>query len=108
MTVWQTQVTIMILNRNTTLELSVIKFLESKYDPCIVTYVHSLDYFILGNSMKDNVGCQFSTHEMDNDHNKKTNCAEYLKGAWWYDNCTKSNLNGEHQSETFKAVRWDH
>ncbi|XP_045125464.1 microfibril-associated glycoprotein 4-like [Portunus trituberculatus] len=35
----------------------------------------------------------FSTHDADND-NFSGSCAEGCKGAYWYDNCADSNLNG--------------
>ena len=36
---------------------------------------------------------QFSTKDQDNDL-KDISCAQHYKGAWWYNGCHWSNLNG--------------
>ena len=36
---------------------------------------------------------QFSTNNNDNDKNAAS-CAQEYKGAWWYNSCHRSNLNG--------------
>ncbi|XP_066269721.1 microfibril-associated glycoprotein 4-like [Branchiostoma lanceolatum] len=38
----------------------------------------------------------FSTKDRDNDENPGS-CARYNKGAWWYNDCIHSNLNGMYQ-----------
>jgi hypothetical protein len=38
---------------------------------------------------------KFSTHDHDNDE-AYGNCAEQYHGAWWYNACHGSNLNGEY------------
>ncbi|XP_063846524.1 ryncolin-1-like isoform X1 [Scylla paramamosain] len=47
-----------------------------------------------GDSFTRHNGQAFSTHDADNDSHKTYNCAESRRGAYWYDNCADSNLNG--------------
>lgn len=39
---------------------------------------------------------KFSTYDRDNDLSKSMDCATYYKGAWWYNDCHVSNLNGQY------------
>ena len=51
-------------------------------------------------------GQPFTTHDQDNDAEPDLNCADELKGGWWFNRCTlsadswgvgpHSNLNGEY------------
>ncbi|XP_071943725.1 fibrinogen-like protein A [Antedon mediterranea] len=59
-------------------------------------------------------GQQFSTYDRDNDKRSGsgigTNCAEYNKGAWWYNNCHHSNLNGLYLTPgtaDYNGINWD-
>ena len=57
-------------------------------------------------------GMKFSTHDNDNDLYSK-NCALSFKGAWWYNNCHQSNLNGQylagqHSMTYADGVNWYH
>uniref|UniRef100_A0A8C5R931 Fibrinogen C-terminal domain-containing protein n=1 Tax=Leptobrachium leishanense TaxID=445787 RepID=A0A8C5R931_9ANUR len=56
---------------------------------------------------KDNA---FSTKDRDNDLKKNGNCAEVHRGAWWYNSCYQSNLNGEYlrgkHNLTRRGVVW--
>ena len=41
-------------------------------------------------------GMKFSTKDVDNDSHTNQQCAQVYKGAWWYNLCHASNLNGQY------------
>ena len=47
----------------------------------------------------------FSTKDRDNDK-RSGNCAIFHSGAWWYDYCYYSNLNGIYGVQGDKGVLW--
>jgi ficolin len=51
-----------------------------------------------GDSMGGHNGMNFTTFDEDNDRHSGINCAITFKGAWWYDKCHNSNLNGRYLS----------
>uniref|UniRef100_A0A6E8W1A3 Fibrinogen C-terminal domain-containing protein n=1 Tax=Anopheles coluzzii TaxID=1518534 RepID=A0A6E8W1A3_ANOCL len=51
-----------------------------------------------GDSLTHHKGHKFSTKDRDNDFGGG-NCAEYWKGAWWYNKCFSSTLNGLRKSK---------
>ena len=48
---------------------------------------------------------KFSTKYRDNDK-YGGNCAVMFKGAWWYNGCYKSNLNGLYNSDSRSTSMW--
>jgi hypothetical protein len=48
-----------------------------------------------GDSFTYHNGMRFSTKDQDND-GAPTSCAEVYNGAWWYNRCRESNLNGDY------------
>ncbi|XP_059160763.1 ficolin-1-like [Physella acuta] len=49
----------------------------------------------------------FSTYDVDNDQNSGFSCAQRYYGAWWYNTCFQSNLNGLYgKTEMAKGLLW--
>lgn len=64
-----------------------------------------------GNSLTRHRGKAFSTPDRDNDRYWPHNCASLYKGAWWFDDCLDSNLNGPyHGKHQFysEGIYWYH
>ena len=53
-------------------------------------------------------GMPFSTKDRDNDKWSSNNCASIYKGAWWYNSCQHSNLNGLYLNgkDDCQGMRW--
>ncbi|XP_072854317.2 tenascin-R isoform X3 [Pogona vitticeps] len=61
-----------------------------------------------GDSLTYHQGRPFSTKDRDNDV-AVTNCAMSYKGAWWYKNCHRTNLNGKYgESRHSQGINWYH
>lgn len=54
-------------------------------------------------ALKYHNNMKFSTYDNDNDRHNR-NCAESDRGAWWYNNCYHSNLNGHY--DPGRGVLW--
>ncbi|XP_069097566.1 ficolin-1-like isoform X3 [Pleurodeles waltl] len=69
--------------------------------------LHWLTY--TGDSLSHHKGIPFSTKDQDNDSHE-SNCAERFKGAWWYNRCHDSNLNGKYwlgaHSSNADGINW--
>ena len=62
-----------------------------------------------GDSLARHNNMAFTTKDRDNDIWSSNNCAVDYTGAWWYDYCHQSNLNGKYlgdKSDARGAVWW--
>ncbi|XP_013384269.1 ficolin-1-like [Lingula anatina] len=63
-----------------------------------------------GDSLSLHRGYPFTTKDRNNDALTSQNCAQQYKGAWWYERCHDSNLNGlyhlGHHSSYGDGVNW--
>uniref|UniRef100_UPI00358EB5C8 tenascin-like n=1 Tax=Myxine glutinosa TaxID=7769 RepID=UPI00358EB5C8 len=61
-----------------------------------------------GDSLTYHSGRPFSAPDRDNDI-AVTNCAVSYKGAWWYKNCHRANLNGKFgENNHSQGINWYH
>ena len=60
-----------------------------------------------GDSLEYHSGQQFSTRDRDNDNYDINDCALETGGAWWYNSCVDSSLNGHYQSTSGPGLFYD-
>ena len=55
-------------------------------------------------------GMAFTTKDRDNDRHSSSSCAVGHRGAWWYNRCCDSNLNGLylHGNHNWNGLLWYH
>ena len=58
----------------------------------------------LADALKRHNRKNFATFNSDNDPHPTLNCASHLFGAWWFDNCHWSHLNGKYLSGGKMAI----
>ena len=63
-----------------------------------------------GDSLVYHNGMKFTTRDNDND-NRYDNCVQYVHGAWWFDYCYRSHLNGPYNHNPVissdKGIIWN-
>ncbi|KXJ29924.1 Ficolin-1 [Exaiptasia diaphana] len=60
-----------------------------------------------GDSLAWQKNMEFTTKDRDNDLRSYANCAQEYTGAWWYNDCHTSNLNGLYNNTEYgKGVIW--
>lgn len=62
---------------------------------CHLIQILKIDYFA-GDSMIFTNHNSFTTKDRDYDPDPYMNCAQFRLGAWWYNLCGYSNLNGQY------------
>lgn len=53
-----------------------------------------------GDGLSTHAGMAFSTWDVDNDQWGDGSCARDHQGAWWYNQCGSSSLNGDYLQVT--------
>ncbi|XP_019864052.1 PREDICTED: fibrinogen-like protein A, partial [Amphimedon queenslandica] len=64
-----------------------------------------------GDSLAYHNGMRFSTRDNDNDNHESLNCAQHYTGAWWYNTCAYSHLNGLYfntANDDYRGTYWRH
>ncbi|CAG2196644.1 unnamed protein product [Mytilus edulis] len=53
-------------------------------------------HWTVSNSLAHHNGNSFSTKDSDNDNHPTNHCATSYLGAWWFNRCVTSDLNGQY------------
>lgn len=61
-----------------------------------------------GDSLNYHNSMMFTTRDRDNDNHSGLQCADFRRGAWWYNACSYSNLNGLYLAgqDNYRGVEW--
>ncbi|CAG2213927.1 unnamed protein product [Mytilus edulis] len=62
-------------------------------------------HWTVSNSLEHHNGHHFSTKDSDND-NHSSHCAKEYPGAWWFNACVTSDLNGQYFQKTPASPHW--
>ena len=58
------------------------------------------DFVSKGDELSYNNNMPFTTKDADNDNYDGGNCAVSFNGAWWFNHCGDSNLNGMYPGDS--------
>ena len=61
-----------------------------------------------GDSLAYHDSMKFTTRDRDNDNHGSIQCTDFRRGAWWYNACSYSSLNGLYLSgqSNLHIVQW--
>ncbi|XP_048767375.1 ficolin-1-like [Ostrea edulis] len=70
--------------------------------------INTYQVSVVGDSLKFHNGMKFSTYDQDHDRNSTVSCAtqDHAYGAWWYNDCYKSNLNGKYADSALRDIQY--
>ncbi|XP_019859075.1 PREDICTED: fibrinogen-like protein 1 [Amphimedon queenslandica] len=60
-----------------------------------------------GDNLAHHNGIRFSTKDNDNDHRTHWHCAQEDIGAWWFNSCFQSHLNGPYYTNPTGNGEWN-
>ena len=76
----------------------------------VIQLTSKIFFIVTGDGLALHHEVKFSTLDQDNDIRRK-DCAGTTKGAWWFENCSHSSLNGEYirggQAGKNKGINWE-
>ena len=75
----------------------LFEVLDSSHDYKLKVSEYDYRFGKAGDSFTYHSGKKFTTADNDNDQQPNHNCAHKYMGAWWYESCHESNLNGPYR-----------